>query len=670
MSSEPTLNPRQREAVEHLGTPLLVLAGAGSGKTRVITHKIAHLIQVHGIEPRHITAVTFTNKAAREMKSRVGRLSTGRPARGLTVSTFHALGLGLLRREHVRLGYRDGFSILDTQDTEGLLRELTQTSPQDAELGALRWRISNWKNALVAPSAALAQAEDELQADHARLYARYQRQLMAYNALDFDDLISVPAHALQDHPPLREHWQNRIRHLLIDEYQDTNTSQYALMRLLTGTGNLTVVGDDDQSVYAWRGARPENLALLTHDYPTLKVIKLEENYRSTDRILQTANRLIANNPHLFEKRLWSARGPGEAIRILPCKDPEHEAERVVGEILRLRFKYRDPYRHYAILYRGNHQSRPLEGALRTHHIPYRISGGSSFFERTEVRDVLAYLRLLANPDDDPAFLRVVNTPRRHIGAGTLERLGRYAEQRDTSLMAASQELGLTEHLSAQARQRLAGFGDWIRETARRARDGDPAVVARQLMAELGYRDWLMETSKSREGAERRMENVDELLDWMARITHEDQDADDRLGDLVTRMSLMDLLDRNDEGADQDAVQLMTLHAAKGLEFPHVWMIGMEEGLLPHHSASEAQQVEEERRLTYVGITRAQQDLTLTYPTRRSRYGENIETEPSRFLEELPREHVVWEDGSAAPGSPRARESGKAHLSNLKALLRD
>jgi ATP-dependent DNA helicase Rep len=668
MSSEPTLNPRQREAVEHLGTPLLVLAGAGSGKTRVITHKIAHLIHAHGIEPRHVTAVTFTNKAAREMKARVGRLSAGRQARGLTVSTFHALGLSLLRREHARAGYRDGFSILDTQDTEGLLRELTQASPQDADLGALRWRISNWKNALVDPAAALTQAADEQEADHARIYARYQRQLMAYNALDFDDLISVPVRALQDHAALREHWQNRIRHLLIDEYQDTNTSQYALMRLLIGTGNLTVVGDDDQSVYAWRGARPENLALLTRDYPTLKVIKLEENYRSTDRILKTANHLIANNPHLFEKRLWSARGPGQAIRILPCKDPEHEAERVVGEILRLRFKYRDPYRHYAVLYRGNHQSRPLEGALRTHHIPYRISGGSSFFERTEVRDVLAYLRLLANPDDDPAFLRVINTPRRHIGAGTLERLGRYAEQRHIGLMAASGELGLSEHLSAQARQRLAGFCDWIRETARRARDGDPAAVARNLVAELDYRDWLRETSKSREMAERRMENVDELLDWMARITHQDPDADDRLGGLVSRMSLMDLLDRNDEGTDQDAVQLMTLHAAKGLEFPHVWMIGMEEGLLPHHSATEAHQVEEERRLTYVGITRAQQDLTLTYPTRRTRYGANIETEPSRFLEELPGEHVVWEDGSAAPGSPRARESGKAHLSNLKALL--
>jgi len=669
MQSKTTLNSQQRQAINHLGSPLLVLAGAGSGKTRVITQKIAHLIQQCGLEPRYITAVTFTNKAAREMKQRVGRLLPGRLSRNLTISTFHSLGLGMLRKEFHRLGYRAGFSIYDAQDTEALLRELTDKDTNKIDRSGCRWQISHWKNALLMPEAALQQAEDEISFFHAKIYARYQRQLCAYNALDFDDLIVQPVRLLEEHHETRERWQNKIRHLLIDEYQDTNGAQYALMRLLIGINQgLTVVGDDDQSVYAWRGARPENLTILVEDYPTLQVIKLEQNYRSTERILQTANRLIANNGHLFEKRLWSGQELGEPVQVIPCKTPEHEAERVVSEILKSQFKRRDDYGDYAILYRGNHQARPLERVLREHHIPYKVSGSTSFFEHFEVKDILAYLRLIANPDDDPAFLRVVNTPRREIGTATLEKLGQYANQRKIGLFAASRELGLSQHLASRSRLRLEHFVDWVQEISRKAQQGDPTQIAHTMVDEIGYRDWLMETSKKPEVAERRMKNVVELLDWLDHLAKERMDPSDGIGGLVAHLSLIGLLDRNSDGQAGNEVNLMTLHAAKGLEFAHVCIVGMEEHLLPHHTSCEDKQLEEERRLAYVGITRARKTLSLSFTASRTRGGEPCACEPSRFLNELPAEHVIWEDGTSRTSGPEVRERGKAHLANLKAIL--
>ncbi|MGD8644276.1 MAG: UvrD-helicase domain-containing protein, partial [Chromatiales bacterium] len=520
------LNPPQREAVRHLGSPLLVLAGAGSGKTRVITHKIAYLIREGGVEPRNIAAITFTNKAAREMKERAGKLLSSAEGKGLTVSTFHTLGLTMLRREHKRLGYKPGFSIFDAQDTATLLKELGRKDDSGAaQDDATRWQLSRWKNDLLTPEEAIETAEDAKALAQAQLYARYQRQLKAYNAVDFDDLIMQPVRLLQDDAEAREYWQGRLRYLLIDEYQDTNACQYELVKLLTGiTARLTAVGDDDQSIYAWRGARPENLARLQQDFPSLKVIKLEQNYRSTERILSSANHLIAQNPHVFEKRLWSALGKGDALRVIPCADADQEAERVVSEILKHRFKHRSEYRDYAILYRGNHQARPFEKVLREHNIPYKISGGNSFFERAEVKDVMAYMRLLANPDDDAAFLRIVNTPRREIGPGTLEKLGEYAGRRHVSLLTASFEMGLAETLSARGRQRLQTFAEWLREMARRAEEGEPAAVARAVIDEIGYEDWLRETSRDPKAATRRMDNVTEVLDWMQRLARDGEDA--------------------------------------------------------------------------------------------------------------------------------------------------
>ncbi len=663
------LNPEQRAAVRHLDGPLLVLAGAGSGKTGVITRKIAWLIRECGYRPRQLLAVTFTNKAAREMRERVGRLLSDRPPRGLRISTFHALGLEILREAHSRLGYRPGFSIFDAHDSLHQIGELLRKQRLSLDPETARWRIGAWKNDGIEPETALAGAETPRDVACAQLYAAYQAQLHAYNALDFDDLILQPVRLFESSPEVLEQWRERIRYLLVDEYQDTNPAQYRLIRLLAGPlGNFTVVGDDDQSIYTWRGARPENLARLAEDYPRLTVIKLEQNYRCTGRILKAANTLIAHNPHLFEKRLWSRLGQGEPLRVMACRDPEHEAERVVSEILHRRFQSRARDGDFAILYRGNHQSRPFEKVLREHRIPYHVSGGTSFFDTTEVKDLVAYLRLLVNPDDDRAFLRCVNTPRREIGAATLEKLAAWAGRRGIGLLAACFEAGLSEQLAERQRRRLETFADWITEHADRARRGDPVAVFRELVESIDYADWLESRAATPEEAGRRRENVEELFDWMEK-TARSMEGNVGLEDLVGRMSLLDILDRQDEREGGDRVHLMTLHAAKGLEFPHVFIVGMEEGLLPHRSAIESGDLTEERRLAYVGITRARQSLTFSYASRRKVGGEWIETEPSRFLEELPEEELVREGGHGDERPAEEKKArGKAHLANLREIL--
>ena len=662
------LNPRQLQAVRHIGGPLLVLAGAGSGKTRVITRKIAHLINACGHEPRHLCAVTFTNKAAREMKARVAQQLRGREARGLVVSTFHTLGLGILRREALRVGLRAGFSLLDAQDSEALIKEhLQKTRHADATTPAVvQTRISRWKNDLIDPDQALSHAEDDYDAALAELYTRYDRSLRAYNAVDFDDLIRLPVQRLAADPALREEWQGRIRYLLVDEYQDTNGAQYELVRLLVGPrGALTVVGDDDQSIYAWRGARPENLARLKEDYPHLTVVMLEQNYRSSGRILSLANDLIRQNPHVFEKRLWSEHGPGEIPRVIACRDEAHEAERVVTEILHRHFAEGARFGDCAILYRGNHQARPFEKALREHNIPYFLSGGTSFFARAEIKDTMAYLRVLANPNDDAAFLRIVNTPRREIGPVTLERLADYAARREVSLLRASTELGLAAQLGEQPRQRLAELAAWLGDFARRAETA-PVETIRELIKVVGYADWLREQSSSSQVAERRLENVTDLLDWLDALNNGEL-QEKTLADMVNHLALMDVLERRDEAHGGDRVHLMTLHAAKGLEFQHVFLVGLEEDLLPHRTSIDEDTIEEERRLAYVGITRAQRTLTLTHARRRRRYGEMIDSEPSRFLAELPREALEWEGERSAPPEER-KTRGQAHLATLRDLL--
>ncbi|MGZ4958558.1 MAG: DNA helicase Rep [Methylomonas sp.] len=666
----PKLNLQQLAAVKTIDRPLLVLAGAGSGKTRVITEKIAYLVQ-QGIAARHIAAVTFTNKAAREMKSRVGRLLDDKQGRGLRVSTFHSLGLEILRKEHKVLGYKASITLFDEQDKLSLLRQLIGHGVEGCDIDAVEsynHRIGQWKNAFVNPEQALSLADDAETVAVAMLYQHFNRSLKAYNAVDFDDLIWLPVVLFQQHPQVLEKWQNRIRYLLVDEYQDTNITQYQLVRALAGSlGRFTVVGDDDQSIYAWRGAQPENLSQLQKDYSRLQVIKLEQNYRSAGRILKVANQLIANNPHAFEKKLWSELGYGDPLRVLSHKNDIAEAKQVTAEIIHHRFKTGGSYGDYAILYRGNHQSRLFEKELRENNVPYFISGSASFFSYAEIKDVLAYLRLLVNPTDDAAFLRVINTPRREIGPTTLEKLGAYANERHISLFDACSEFGLQQRISEKSVQRLGKFRELINTTAREVESGDTFKVIHRLLEQINYQQWLQENSKTPAAAERRMKNVLELVEWLQRIAETEQGEDKSLAEVIAKVMLLDILDRNQEQEAGDQVSLMTLHAAKGLEFPHVFLIGMEENLLPHQNSIETDNIEEERRLAYVGITRAQKTLTFSYCTHRKRYGEMAECEPSRFLGELPEEDLEWANKKQlAP--EEIKERGKASLAALKSML--
>ncbi|UYM17719.1 DNA helicase Rep [Endozoicomonas euniceicola] len=662
------LNDRQAQAVKYIDTPLLVLAGAGSGKTSVITTKIAYLIQTCGINARNIIAVTFTNKAAREMKERVGKLVQGRKSHGLTVSTFHNLGLNLIRREYKALGYKPGFSIFDAQDAHALIGELMQREmgADEDSVDSVQHTISNWKNDLVLPAEAMQAARQPHEQLAARVYEHYNRTLKAYNAVDFDDLILQPVMLFRHHPEILERWQNKVHYVLVDEYQDTNGAQYELISALVGTrGKLTVVGDDDQSIYAWRGARPENLALLKDDYPSLRVIKLEQNYRSTSRILKAANTLIANNPHVFEKTLWSDLGMGDIIRVIRCKSDDAECERIATEILTQRLRHERNYRDYAVLYRGNFQSRLLEMKLQQHQIPYHINGGTSFFSRAEVKDIMAYLRLLVNQDDDNAFLRIVNVPRREIGPSTLEKLGNYASEHELSLYAACQEMGLMEELSPKYVKKLRDFTEWMDNITRLSRTGeDPLKAVREMIDDCGYENWLMQTTATPAGAEKRMANVWFLIDSLQQSL-ERGDEDATLEDAISRLILRDMMERQEEEDDADRVQLLTLHASKGLEYPHVFMMGMEEDLLPHRTSIEEDNIEEERRLTYVGITRARKSLTMTLAGQRKQFGEVIDTTPSRFLDELPQEDLAY----SGFGEKATEEQKKLTGNNALAALR-
>jgi ATP-dependent DNA helicase Rep len=666
------LNSRQRQAMLYVDGPCLVLAGAGSGKTSVITRKIAYLIKECEIPARHIAALTFTNKAAREMKERVAQLVKGDAAKGLTVSTFHNLGLNIIRREHKHLGFKPGFSIFDAEDARSLLKELLfREGDQDSDLlNQVQLQISQWKNDLVLPHQAESFANSDGEQKIAIIYKAYAQALKAYNAVDFDDLILIPVQLFQTHADILSHWQKKIRYLLVDEYQDTNSSQYLLVKLLVGArGALTVVGDDDQSIYAWRGARPENMSLLTQDYSQLEVIKLEQNYRSTSRILRVANHLIAQNPHEFSKALWSEMGLGDPIRIIRCPNEDAEAERIAGEILTQKLRFNYQFRDFAVLYRGNHQSRLLEMKLQQHQINYKISGGSSFFSKTEIKDVMAYLRLLINPDDDNAFLRIINTPRRQIGTSTLEALGQYAGERHISLFAAINELGFQSRVAEKNRERLQQFSHWINRVTRNCFESDAIAAIREMINDMDYEGWLHQNASSSKAAEKRMENVIYLIESLAKTLErqEEQDEDASIESAIGKLVLRDLLEQQAEEDDSDAVQLMTLHASKGLEFPHVFMIGMEEDLLPHRNSIEDNNIEEERRLAYVGITRAQRTLTMTYAAKRKQFGETTETTPSRFLDELPQEDVEREGyGEISPEKNTAK--GTETISSLLNLF--
>lgn len=667
------LNSQQNDAVHYISGPCLVLAGAGSGKTRVITNKIAYLIQQCDVPAKHIAAVTFTNKAAREMKERIKHQLARPLLRGLTVSTFHTLGLEILKKEYRAIGYKPNFTLFDDQDSMALLKELTDDELQGDKdlLKALQSKISSWKNDLTLPGQALARATDAQSISFANFYQQYAQQLRAYNALDFDDLIMVPTLLFASNEQVRQKWQQKIQYLLVDEYQDTNTSQYELVKWLVGERQrFTVVGDDDQSIYSWRGAKPQNLVLLGKDFPNLKVIKLEQNYRSAERILKAANILIANNPHEYDKRLFSELGYGVPLRVLPTRNEEDEAEKVVAEIISHRFINRTQYKEYALLYRGNHQARVFEKALITNRIPYKVSGGTSFFSRAEIKDIMAYLRLLVNQDDDNAFLRIINTPKREIGAATLERVGSLANEKHISLFAACFEPELAERLPARGLQAVQNFANWINHIADNALRADPKEAVKDLIRQSQYEAWLFESSASPKAAEMALKNINELYRWISEMLEGKDDEEPlSLNEVVTKLTLRDMMERQEQEDEADQVQLLTLHASKGLEFPYVFMVGMEEGLLPHQSSIDEDNVEEERRLAYVGITRAQRELIFTYARERRQYGEIIKPEPSRFLYELPADDLEWSKAAPVKTEQQRQETGLAHIDRLRQLLK-
>jgi ATP-dependent DNA helicase Rep len=678
MSSASQLNDKQLEAMKYVQGPLLVLAGAGSGKTSVITRKVAFLVQQCGIPAHRITAMTFTNKAAREMKERVAKLLSREEAKGLSVSTFHTFGLNLLRLELKNLPLKANFSILDADDCKRILMDLMQrdnmSGAESKELIAKAMKkISDWKNDLVLPEQAHSTCEtvDDVQLAH--LYQLYERNLRAYNAVDFDDLIVMPTRLLQENAEVRDKWQNRVRYLLVDEYQDTNTAQYTLVKLLVGVmGQFTAVGDDDQSIYAWRGAKPENMALLKEDFHNLKVIKLEQNYRSTSRILKAANAVIENNPHIFDKKLWSDKGHGENIRVITCLNDDDEAERVVKDLITHKLMNGKNWKDYAILYRGNFQARVLETQLRQMQIPYKLSGGQSFFARAEIKDVMSYLRLIINPEDDSAFLRIINTPKRAIGPVTLEKLGLFAQENTLSLLTASSDQRLSMVLPKKAATQLHEFADFIATFTRELLDDDePVPKVRQMINEAGYIDYVREQAATPAQEKTKIDNIESLYTSIQNLINRTDDVDEKnIESVIRKLVLLDMLEQQQEEEDTDKVNLLTLHAAKGLEFPYVYMIGLEEELLPHKNSIASETIEEERRLMYVGITRARQGLTLTLAEQRKNGGQIRQMTPSRFLDELPQDDLEWH-GRKKKLAPNVdpKEQAQQYLANLKALLK-
>ncbi len=666
-----SMNAPQREAVKYLDGPLLVLAGAGSGKTRVITQKISYLINEADYSPKEIAAITFTNKAALEMQERVGKLMQGTNIKGLTIATFHSLGLQMLRAEAALLGYKPQFSILDSSDSFKILADVLATTDKQL-LRKTQWQISSWKNAFINPDQAKAQADEDMTVAAAKVYQIYQQTLKAYQAVDFDDLIKLPVELFEKHEEALNKWQRKLQYLLIDEYQDTNACQYKLVKMLTGVrGQFTAVGDDAQAIYGWRGADVENLRQLTTYFSKLKVIKLEQNYRSTVRILRAANQVISNNPKLFEKKLWSEHGTGDMIQITAAMSEEHEAESVVMKLQAHKFENRTYYKDYAILYRGNHQARILEQHLRNQKIPYTVSGGQSFFDKAEIKDLISYLRLVANEDDDPAFIRAATSPKKGIGNTTLERLGEYASAHKISLFAAAFEGGFQSEIGNKQLEDLLNFCQYINKLQDRAVRDPAGEVLNDLLAAIQYEAFLYDSEEQR-AAEVKWTNVLDFIGWLTKkgepSTEYGNETDGKnLLELTQMVTLMSMLEGRENG-EPDAVKLSTLHASKGLEFGHVFLIGCEEGILPHRESVDNGKIEEERRLMYVGITRAQKSLNISWCKKRKRAGEMEMCEPSRFIAEIPKDDVRHFGNPFNKDPEASKDFGKSKMANIRAML--
>jgi ATP-dependent DNA helicase Rep len=690
------LNNAQLEAVNFVSGPCLVLAGAGSGKTRVITHKIGRLIEA-GLEPKRIAAITFTNKAAAEMRERAKQL-IGRAAKDVLICTFHALGVRIMREDGAVLGLKPQFSIMDADDVTSILKDCGGTTDA-ATARQWQWTISLWKNMGLNAEQAAAQAPDDNARVIARIMALYQERLTAYQSVDFDDLIGLPLKLLAEFPEVRERWQAKMGHVLVDEYQDTNATQYEVLKHLVGErARFTAVGDDDQSIYGWRGATLDNLKRLPVDFPQLKVIKLEQNYRSTSAILRAANNVIESNPKLYPKTLFSELGEGEPVRVVDAVNEEHEADRAIARIQSIRgghsleSKHRE-FKDFAILYRANHMARPFEQALRRANIPYKVSGGQSFFDKAEIKDLCAWFRLWINNDDDPAFLRAITSPKRGIGHQTLGQLGTFATQYKLSLFESLFAGSLPSAVNARAVAGLHEFGRYINDLEHRARltlgKTDALAFLLEWLKEIGYESHLYDGEDNEKVASARWSNVLEFCDWMAgRCGSEIEDATGaqtgaeaaetkNLLDVAQTISLISTL--SDREKDQNVVTLSTLHASKGLEWPHVTLVGVNEGLLPFKLGDDTTEgasqegillrLQEERRLMYVGITRAQRSLSVSWTRRRKKGRETVAALPSRFIAEMRLdENTAKEDPREKLKALRAEFAERAAASVAAAAL--
>ncbi|WP_414494126.1 UvrD-helicase domain-containing protein [Stenotrophomonas maltophilia] len=654
------LNPPQAAAVLHIEGPLLVLAGAGSGKTRVIVEKIAHLIGSGRYPARRIAAITFTNKSAKEMRERVAKRLREQDADEVTICTFHALGLKFLQIEHAAVGLKRGFSIFDADDAAAQIKDLMYGAKPD-DIEDMKNLVSRAKNAGLSPEQAMAAARSNREKEAASVYERYQLRLTAFNAVDFDDLIRLPVQILEENPEIALAWRERIGYLLVDECQDTNDAQYRLLKQLAGEkGNFTCVGDDDQSIYAWRGANPENLQQMGRDYPALEIIKLEQNYRCSNRVLRAANALIANNPHEHLKKLWSDQADGERIRVWECRNSEHEAEKVAAEIAFVAQSRNVPWSDFCILFRGNFQSRPLEKAMQLLRIPYHLTGGTMFLERQEVKDTLAWLRLLVNPDDDTAFMRAVQSPKRDVGAGTLAKLAELAQEKDMPMAQAAEAIGALQQLPPRAANSLARFTDILRDLRAQTRQVTSGDMIRKVAKESGLLSELRQQAKEEASYQRRANNIEELAQWF-----EGGPRGATAADLAGQLALLSRSDK-DEGGNQ--VRMMTMHASKGLEFPYVFIVGCEDGVLPHQVSLDEGNLQEERRLLYVGITRAKIQLWMSYSKLTRKFGEHVRLKPSRFFEEIPAEEIQRDGADPVADAARKKERASAGLAAIEALF--
>ena len=666
------LNPQQHQAVEYIESPLLVLAGAGSGKTSVIIEKISYLIEQLLYPAKSILAVTFTNKAAKEMQERVKIRLDKNLSKGLVISTFHSLGLRILKRHYSDLGYKNNFTLFDSSDSLALIADIIyeefQLPKQNA--GAIQSKISFWKSALLTPDDVKPQNDFEEQASF--VYKEYQKYLKSYNSFDFDDLIFQAIQLFKNNDTIQKLWSDKFRYILIDEYQDTNESQYQLLRYLTeGKNKFTVVGDDDQSIYAWRGSRPENLKHLQEDFSDLKVIKLEQNYRSTSRILNVANKLIENNSHIFEKKLWSAKDYGEQIKVISLLNEEDEAQFVASDIFFDRVKTSSKNSDYAILIRSNYQAFLLERYMQMHKIPYTISGGISFFSKSEVKDIISYLRLIGNPDDDRAFLRIINTPKREIGSATIHKLGKYSSEHNFSLFNTLYKLNDIEFSKSYTKASLNNFRELIistqQEIVASISPSELKTILLKFIDDISYRQWLIDSSSSEKQAEFRYTNTMEVINWITnQLEGESYNGLESLNSVINKMLLIDILDR-DKQKDEDKVQIITMHASKGLEFKKIYIMGMEEGILPHQQSIEDDSIEDERRLAYVAITRARENLTITMTKYRRKFGEKTTTIPSRFIDELPEVDLYWV-GNEKECPEIRKQNSRDNISALKNMF--